>query len=179
MRYPGASRLSKLTYGCELNSIQKLESSQTITGRGVRQLEYKDMESLLIRWGDWHERHDLEPSLPQSSAFTRIYCDHPAGDRILCAEMERAVYLLNIHVLCLQERLQDSLLIWYAVNLKPQGGFWSAEEKALKLKTSVRALKLRVMRAKKALRHKIIGNHLQKRDQCAISERNLSVLSPE
>jgi hypothetical protein len=119
-------------------------------------LEYQHMESLLLRWGDWQERHDLEDSLPQSSAFTRIYCDHPSGDRILCAEMERAIYLINIHILTLQPRCQESLLLWYAVNLKPQGGFWTLEEKARKLRTSVRALKIRVWRAKKSLRRKIL-----------------------
>lgn len=119
-------------------------------------IDYRELNSLLIRWGDWQERHYLEPSLPACSAFLRIYADQPQGHRILCAEMDRAVYLVNRHITRLPGRSQDMLLLWYAVNLKPQGGFYSPEEKAKRLKMSTRALKIRVWRAKRQLRQNIL-----------------------
>lgn len=127
-------------------------------------LEYHEMESLLIRWGDWQERHYLEPSLPECSAFCRIYADQPQGDRILCAEMDYAVYKINQLILALRPRSQDALLVWYAANLKPLGGFWTAIEKAEKLEISLRALKVRVWRAKRSLKKKILNGSRQKSD---------------
>ena len=60
-------------------------------------LSRHELRSLLARWGDWMERHELDASLPHQSAFMLIYADQPAGHKILCAEMTKAVWMINYH----------------------------------------------------------------------------------
>ena len=115
-------------------------------------LEYQEFEFGLRRWGEWHERHDLDDSVPRYSAFTASYGgDQPAGHKILCAEMERSIWLLERSVIRLGMPWSDYLLLWYAVNIHPKGGYWTAEEKARKLRMSSRTLRRRVREARRIL----------------------------
>lgn len=118
-------------------------------------LEYQELESYLRLWGAWQEEHYLEDSLPHQSSHTLIYCDQPPGHRILCAEMERAVWKLNYLILQLPEKHKNTLALWYAVNLKRNGGYWDAREKASRLGIRLNVLRMRVTRARRALYRKI------------------------
>ena len=118
-------------------------------------LEYQELESILRRWGEWQERHYLDVSLPHQSAHTLIYSDQPAGHKVLCAEMTKAVWLLNYQIERLKPLYQDTLLVWYAVNIKPQGGWWDPREKAALMGLRLNTLQTRVTRARKELHRKI------------------------
>ena len=119
---------------------------------------HRALKLLLVRWGDWMEQHKDDASLPAYSAFTATYGgDQPGGHKILCAEMERAVWLLNRHITRLPAKYSDMLLVWYAANMKGSGGFWTEEEKARRLGCSVRTLRVRVFRARGALYREIYG----------------------
>jgi len=118
-------------------------------------LEYQELEYSLRRWGEWQELHYLDASLPHQSSHTLIYSDQPPGHKILCAEMDRAIWKLNYLIEKLPQKHQDTLLVWYAVNMKLQGGYWDAKEKALRLGIRLNVLRMRVTRARRALHRKI------------------------
>ena len=118
-------------------------------------LEYQELESILRRWGEWQERHYLDASLPHQSSHTLIYSDQPAGHKVLCAEMDKAVFKLNYYIGHLCGSHQDALLVWYAVNVKTQGGYWGADEKAARMAVTLNTLKVRVVRARRALHQKL------------------------
>jgi hypothetical protein len=118
-------------------------------------LEYYELESALRRWGEWQELHYLDASVPHQSSHTLIYSDQPAGHKILCAEMERSVWKVNYLIQHLPRSHRDTLMLWYAVNIKLQGGFWDAREKASRLGIRLNVLRMRVTRARRALHRKI------------------------
>ena len=118
-------------------------------------LEYQELESILRRWGEWQERHYLDASLPHQSSHTLIYSDQPPGHKILCAEMEKAVWLINYYIERLSRSHRQTLWLWYAVNIKVSGGYWDAKEKAERLQVRLNTLRLRVTRARRALHNKI------------------------
>ena len=118
-------------------------------------LEYQELEYSLRKWGEWQELHYLDASLPHQSSHTLIYSDQPPGHKILCAEMEKAVWKLNYLINKLSKRHQDVLLIWYAVNIKLTGGYWDAREKASRLGLRLNTLRMQVTRARRALHKKI------------------------
>ena len=118
-------------------------------------LEYQELEHTLRRWGEWQERHYLDASIPRQSSHTLIYSDQPPGHKILCAEMEKAIWKINFMINRLPERHRDTLLIWYAVNLKINGGYWDAAEKASRMGLRLNVLRMRVTRARRALHKKI------------------------
>jgi hypothetical protein len=118
-------------------------------------LEYHELESTLRRWGEWQEIHYLEASLPHQSSHTLIYSDQPAGSKILCAEMDRAMWKLNYLIERLPSSHRRTLFVWYAVNIKLKGGYWDASEKAFRLGLRLNQLRMRVTRARRALHRKI------------------------
>ena len=118
-------------------------------------LEYQELESTLRRWGEWQERHYLDASIPHQSSHTLIYSDQPPGHKILCAEMEHAIWKLNYMIQHLPRKHRDTLLVWYAVNLKRSGGYWDAKEKASRMGLRLNVLRMRVTRARRALHRKI------------------------
>jgi hypothetical protein len=97
----------------------------------------------------------MDASLPHQSSHTLIYADQPAGHKILCAEMQKAVWTINYHIERLPESFQGALMVGYAANVKLTGGYWSVEEKAQKLGISVGALHTRISRAVQALYQRI------------------------
>lgn len=123
-------------------------------------LEYQELEAVLRRWGEWQERHYFDASLPHQSSHTMLYADQPAGSKILCAEMDRAVWIVNYHIQQLPERHQDTLCLWYAVTVKIAGGYWDVREKASRLGIRVNILRMRVTRARRALHKKIFTGRL-------------------
>lgn len=119
-------------------------------------LEYQELECVLRLWGAWWEQHYLDDSLPRQSSHTVIYSDHAmVGHRILCAEMQKAVWRLNYVILKLEHKHQCTLLAWYAANVKPTGGYWEAKEKAKELGLRLNVFRMRVTRARRALHRKI------------------------
>ena len=122
-------------------------------------LEYQELESTLRRWGEWQERHYLDSSVPRQASHTMIYSDQPPGHKVLCAEMDKAMWKVNYVIHKLPIRHRDTLLVWYAVNLKDQGGFWDAAEKAARLGLRLNTLRFRVTRARRALHKKIFLTH--------------------
>lgn len=129
--------------------------------------DYRDLNAILQRWGDWYERHSGDASLPHQSSHTLTYSDQPAGHKILCAEMSRAIWLLHYQILRLPEKHQAALLLWYAVNMKASGGYWEPWEKAQKVKWSVNSLRIRVSRARSALHEKLFPDQLRTRNKSA------------
>lgn len=111
--------------------------------------EYDALDALLQQWGAWQEKHCEDGVLPKQAAFCAIVSDQPAGSRILCAEMSNRVYHLNRILLTLEVRHRQVLFVWYAIQLKAAGGFWSVEEKAALFGCSSNALRLRVGRARR------------------------------
>lgn len=118
-------------------------------------LEYQELEAVLRRWGEWQERHYFDASLPHQSSHTMLYADQPAGPKILCAEMDKAVWIVNYHIHQLPERHQDTLTLWYAITVKVTGGYWDVREKAARIGLRVNTLRFRVTRARRALHKKI------------------------
>ena len=84
-----------------------------------------------------------------------IYADQPAGHKILCAEMDRAMWKLNYVIGKLPDRHRMILEVWYGVNIKASGGFWDASEKAARIGVRLNTLGMRVTRARRALHRKI------------------------
>jgi hypothetical protein len=113
--------------------------------------EYEHLDSLLRDWGEWQEKHSEDAVLPTQAAFCMMHSDQPAGSRILCAEMSPRVYDVNIAVQMLRVRYRAALLVWYAVQLKETGGYWTPDEKAHLFGCTLNALRLRVSRAKRVL----------------------------
>jgi hypothetical protein len=111
--------------------------------------EYDELDALLQLWGTWWEKHFEDVVLPKQSAFCMIPSDQPAGSRILCADMSRRVYQLNRVVLMMRFRYRQALFVWYAVQIKTTGGYWSIGEKATALECSENSLRLRVTRARR------------------------------
>ena len=118
-------------------------------------LEYQELESTLRLWGAWQEEHYLQDSLPRQASHLMIYSDQPPGHKILCAEMERAVWKINYMIHRLPRKHRDTLLVWYAVNLKMNGGYWDAKEKASRMGLRLNVLRMRVTRARRFLHKKI------------------------
>ncbi len=118
-------------------------------------LEYQDLESALRLWGAWEEEHYQQDSLPRQSSHLMIYADQPQGDKILCAEMDKAMWRLNYAITKLPRRHRDALLVWYAANMKVNGGYWDAKEKASRMGLRLNVLRMRVTRARRALHRKI------------------------
>jgi hypothetical protein len=119
--------------------------------------EYDHLDSLLRDWGAWQERHSEDVILPQQAAFCMIVSDQPAGSRILCADMSKSVYLVHCAQLTLPLRYQTALFVWYAIQMKDGGGYWTPDEKASILSLSVSALRMRVTRARRVLMRKYPG----------------------
>lgn len=130
-------------------------------------LGYDELDSLLQRWGAWQERHCQDVVLPQQSAFCMIVSDQPPGPRILCADMAEDIQDLQRAFLMLRCRPQNALLLWYAVQLKEGGGYWSPDQKAAVFGCSLNALRCRVTRARRVLQRKyslvVEAKALQKR----------------
>jgi hypothetical protein len=113
--------------------------------------EYDHLDLLLRDWGEWQEKHCEDAMLPTQSAFCMMYSDQPAGSRILCAEMSPRVYDVNIAVRMLRPRYRAAVFVWYAVQLKDSGGYWTPDEKAQLFGCTLNALRLRISRAKRVL----------------------------
>jgi len=118
-------------------------------------LEYQELEHALRLWGAWEEEHYLQDSLPTQSSHLMIYCDHPPGHKILCAEIEKGLWKLSRTIAQLPHKHRDILLVWYAVNMKPTGGYWDAKEKAKTIGIRLNVLRMRVTRARRVLHKKI------------------------
>jgi hypothetical protein len=116
--------------------------------------EYDELDGLLQRWGAWQERHCEDVVLPRQAAFCMIVSDQPPGPRILCGDMARDVQELQVAFLMLRLRPQKALYLWYAVQLKEGGGYWSPDEKAELFGCSLNALRCRVTRARRVLQRK-------------------------
>ena len=119
--------------------------------------EYDHLDSLLRDWGDWQERHCEDVVLPQQAAFSMIFSDQPPSSRILCADMSKSVYFIHCCQLTLSQTYQGALFVWYAVQMKDSGGYWSPDEKAQILGLSVSALRMRVTRARQELLRRYPG----------------------
>jgi hypothetical protein len=119
--------------------------------------EYDHLDSLLRDWGAWQERHCEDAVLPQQAAFSMIFSDQPPGSRILCADMSKSVYFIHCCQLTLPLTHQSALFVWYAVQMKDSGGYWSPDEKASILGLSVSALRMRVTRARAELLRRYPG----------------------
>ena len=117
--------------------------------------EYQDLEHALRLWGAWEEEHYLQDSLPKQSAHLMIYSDQPPGHKILCAEIDKGLWRLSCLITKLPRKHRDTLLVWYAVNMKPNGGYWEAKEKAMTLGLRLNVLRMRVTRARRFLHKKI------------------------
>jgi hypothetical protein len=83
-----------------------------------------------------------------------IVSDQPPGPRILCGDMARDIQELQIAFLMLRLRPQKAIYLWYAVQLKEGGGYWSPDEKAELFGCSLNALRCRVTRARRVLQRK-------------------------
>jgi hypothetical protein len=116
--------------------------------------EYDALDTLLQQWGAWQERHCEDVILPRQAAFCMIVSDQPPGSRVLCADMSEDVQNLQRAFLMLRLRPQKALYLWYAVQLKEGGGYWSPDEKAALFACSLNALRCRVTRARRVLLRK-------------------------
>jgi hypothetical protein len=99
----------------------------------------------------------MDLGLPHQASHTLTWSDQPAGHKILCAEMPKTVWQVHYHILRLSESHQAALQVFYAVNLKPSGGYWNIYEKAKTMRWSVNALRVKVSRARRILYHRIYG----------------------
>jgi hypothetical protein len=118
---------------------------------------YDHLDSILRDWGAWQEKHCEDVILPQQAAFCMIVSDQPAHSRVLCADMSKSVYLVHCAQLTLPLRYQTALFVWYAIQMKDGGGYWTPDEKASILSLSVNALRMRVTRARRVLLRKYPG----------------------
>lgn len=119
--------------------------------------EYDQLDSLLRDWGRWQETHCEDAVLPTQSSFLAIPSDQPSGSRVLCADMSKSVYLIHCAILTLRIRYQQSLFVWYAVQICDRGGYWTIAGKAQIFGCSENALRLRVGRARRVLMRKYPG----------------------
>jgi hypothetical protein len=116
--------------------------------------EYDHLDSLLRDWGAWQEEHCEDTVLPHQAAFSMIFSDQPPTSRILCADMSKSVYFIHCCQLTLSVTYQTALFVWYAVQRKGVGGYWTPDEKAHILGLSISALRMRVTRARQELLRK-------------------------
>jgi hypothetical protein len=132
--------------------------------------EYEHLDDLLRAWGAWHEKHFADAVLPREAAFCAMMSDQPAGSRILCADMSPRVYEVNLAVQMLRVRYRRALFVWYAMQLKPEGGYWTVAEKAQFFNCTPNALRKRVARGKIVALRKFYqvreAKALQKRQLC-------------
>ena len=131
--------------------------------------EFDHLDALLRQWGAWHEKHYADAVLPHEAAFCAMMGDQPAGSRILCAEMSPRVYEINLAVQMLRVRYRRALFVWYVIQTKPEGGYWTVTEKAELFGCTANALRKRVARGKVV----VLRKFYQIREARALQKRQL------
>jgi hypothetical protein len=110
----------------------------------------------LNRWGRWIERnaeYTGHPSINYLVAQLHGAGGGTPGHRVLCLDMPSDIYATHGRVLLLNESEQESVYLYFAVKLKPDGTLWTVEERCRIYGIKEESLRRRLARA----RYKILG----------------------
>lgn len=126
-----------------------------IVGVAMGRFQMRYAESVLERWGRWIETHQSEqhglPKCDNVYQYAYVGRGGSGGHRILCAEMPKAIWWCNYHVIRLPPSQKEAVHAWYVYEIRPDGSTWNSDDKAKALGISVRTLYQRIHKARRRL----------------------------